>query len=584
MDRIHELLEKGLGELTPEELEELQDAVLTEAASLEDANTTPEVVAALNELADTGEKVNTEKVARAEAAKQAEADRKAAADRIAGLKGDTEDEVDGEADADADAASETDDEDEDAKAKAKAAAEEAEAEAEEVPAEAVAASGKGRVRRLARTGSRPEPGPERSDADEVGRTVVTASGALRGVDPNKPIEGKYDLARAMCATLKRMNRNSVGRGDVLLASATWDYPEDRTFTADPDHNAELVDAVTTPSAIIASGGVCAPVNVDYTVNTWATAERPLKEKLASFQASRGGLRYVTPPDQSALAEATSVWTEATDAEPGEATKPVLHISCGEEQVVYVDAVPTRLGFGNMQGQFAPEWVAANTDLAIAAAARVAEDNLLSHLEALSVKDITQAKAIGATRDLITTINQICTAYRWIHRISRSVRLTAVFPDFVKDIIRVDLSRGPGYDNSPRDLLAITDAEVEALLVAHGLNPIFHLDGQAEPEGGAYPLQGYASTAIKTETATPVFPKKIVWYLFVEGSIQFLDGGRLDLGVVRDSTLDATNDYETFVETFEGLANRGFTGAVLQNVTELCADGGSVAPAAYTTCA
>lgn len=28
-------------------------------------------------------------------------------------------------------------------------------------------------------------------------------------------------------------------------------------------------------------------------------------------------------------------------------------------------------------------------------------------------------------------------------------------------------------------------------------------------------------------------------------MQYLDGGRLDLGVVRDLTLDATNDYETF---------------------------------------
>lgn len=47
-----------------------------------------------------------------------------------------------------------------------------------------------------------------------------------------------------------------------------------------------------------------------------------------------------------------------------------------------------------------------------------------------------------------------------------------------------------------------------------------------------------------------------WLLYPEGTYQFLDGGRLDLGVVRDSTLDATNDYETFVETFESVAMRG----------------------------
>ena len=43
---------------------------------------------------------------------------------------------------------------------------------------------------------------------------------------------------------------------------------------------------------------------------------------------------------------------------------------------------------------------------------------------------------------------------------------------------------------------------------------------------------------------------------VTGTFQFLDGGRLDLGVVRDSTLDATNDHETFLELFQGIAFRG----------------------------
>ncbi len=40
---------------------------------------------------------------------------------------------------------------------------------------------------------------------------------------------------------------------------------------------------------------------------------------------------------------------------------------------------------------------------------------------------------------------------------------------------------------------------------------------------------------------------LCWLLYPEGTFQFLDGGRLDLGVCRDSTLDATNDYESFVE-------------------------------------
>jgi hypothetical protein len=49
---------------------------------------------------------------------------------------------------------------------------------------------------------------------------------------------------------------------------------------------------------------------------------------------------------------------------------------------------------------------------------------------------------------------------------------------------------------------------------------------------------------------------VIWYLFSEGTFLFLDGGTLDLGIVRDSTLNGTNDYKLFIETFEGVAKVG----------------------------
>jgi hypothetical protein len=53
-----------------------------------------------------------------------------------------------------------------------------------------------------------------------------------------------------------------------------------------------------------------------------------------------------------------------------------------------------------------------------------------------------------------------------------------------------------------------------------------------------------------------FYDSFIWYLFAEGTFLFLDGGTLDLGVIRDSTLVGTNDYKMFVETFEGIAKVG----------------------------
>jgi hypothetical protein len=53
-----------------------------------------------------------------------------------------------------------------------------------------------------------------------------------------------------------------------------------------------------------------------------------------------------------------------------------------------------------------------------------------------------------------------------------------------------------------------------------------------------------------------FPDTFIWYMFAEGSFLFLDGGTLDLGIIRDSTLVGTNDYKMFVETFENVAKVG----------------------------
>lgn len=61
----------------------------------------------------------------------------------------------------------------------------------------------------------------------------------------------------------------------------------------------------------------------------------------------------------------------------------------------------------------------------------------------------------------------------------------------------------------------------------------------------------------------------------------LDGGVLDIGVVRDTIGDATNDFEVFHEVFEGVAYRGVE--ALQVVSTVRANGlsaGTVSTSTY----
>jgi len=561
METIRELLAR-LATLNADELAQLRAAIVAEAERLDTDEASVEDVALLQELAGFGEQVMAEQSSRDAAQAQAQADREAARERIRALNPPAEEETE-----------ETPAGEGESEPAAETEGEPAAAEGDQAPADAapvpVAASG-GAVARMAARQAQPTPGPE-ATTPARNRGVLTATGALRGLrDPSAPIENRTELARAMTETLQRLPRHGAPRGDVLLASVRYEYPEERRLGSDAFENSSKMDAV---NALTATGGICLPVNVDYSVPTWSTADRPLRDSLPSFEATRGGIRFVQPPDIAVAAAATGIWTEATDASPGAATKPIATIQCGTEELVYVEAVSTRLGFGNMQARFSPEQVAAFTDLAMDAAARVAENNLLNLIAAACVPGVTAPVAttnLGATRDLLSTIYEVLAGYRNAHRIPRTQTMTAIFPDWVKELIRADLAREAAHQqDSSWNSLSISDEQVESLFTNAGINPVFHLDGQ--PAAG---LSGGVSQAYGLQAAGQIltFPAKLVWYLFPEGQMQFLDGGRLDLGVVRDSTLDATNDFETFVETFEGLAFRGFNNGALQMVTVLCANG------------
>jgi hypothetical protein len=424
--------------------------------------------------------------------------------------------------------------------------------------------------------------PEAPSVGKPGQPRVLLASSPGSWIEDHPVTDRYALAEAMCEHLRRMDRHGPPRGRQLVASAFYDYPEDRTLIGDPSADARKLDAAVGLQALTASGGSCLPTDVDYEIKTWATAERPLKEGLPGFDAGRGGLIYVEPPSIGTLAAAVGIWTEATDAEPLAATKPVYSVSCGATVQVYCAAVTVRVGFGNMQSRFQPELVAANTDLSQAEWARKAELNLLELIQEKCLKDVTSAKVVGATRDLITAINAAAANFRATNRLPREVALTAIFPSWCMDLIKIDLARESAHQQgNDFNSLAITDEQVTDLLKAHGINPIFTLD-YLPVNGSVYPAQTF--TVQSASSAMVNFPTKMVWNLFPEGAIQFLDGGRLDLGIVRDSTLDATNDFEVFYESFEAIADRGFSKSCTQYVTELCANGQSGATATVSGCA
>jgi hypothetical protein len=550
-EELHALLRRLNGEgeaLTDAELDSLNAALLARADELLDGESTPEVIAELEGIATA--KDAAKELGETRAAEKAEAEAKRA-DLISRIKGSEPGETDETPEAEA------------AVEEPAAEVEPVEQPAAETPAETpaeepvpVAASAQPkRVNLAAMNAARPRsaaPKPQPEAGLRAKSTVYAYEGG-KNVRPGDEIPSLESLAELMAERLQRGTRGQ----EMRLANLRTVYPEERMVrekASAEDNSAKIEAAFGGAEGLVASGGICTPVAVDYSIPVFgATADRPLRDALPRFGADRGGIRFVSPVSYATPAGAVGIWTNGLDASPGTATKALYTVVCGSETQVLVDAITMRLKVGNMQGRFSPEQVAEIVQLSLSNAARTAELNLWAKINAASTV-ATAVSAWGATRDLLDEIDRAAMAMRYRNRANPNQQFRAIFPEFLKGVIRTDMAREIAHDNAgPVDVLAVTDQHVNSWFAVRGINPTFLIDPLPAVTGtNGYPFQGFASQAV---SALNPYPVSASWNLFPEGAFQFLDGGSLDLGIVRDSTLDSTNDYETFVETFESVAYR-----------------------------
>jgi hypothetical protein len=636
VDSIRENLDR-LADLSPEELQALQESIVTEFGSLSDSvgdNPTRDVVDAMNELADANDVVAGEQNRRVAEAQELATAAEAAISRfnqgdeetteeapaaeetpVEELSSDAPKEEEEEAPADASDPEEVeeevapDEDDEDKKKKdlekfsvsepevavtAEAATEEPATEfateeapaAEEVveaPAESEAATEEApeaesatetpneTVAEFATEDSNTEseeapvtasntpnelefeaPAELRPASLKVSAPVVITAGAdLQGITMGAELSSLTEVASAIISRKHGMGRTSGGDGEQhTVATFSTTFPDSRMlFSNDIEGNRAKINAVVSPDAIVAAGGLTAPVDTSYDIfELGETSVRPVKDALAVFGADRGGLRFMTPPLLSDLEGAVSVWTmqddiEAADPETPGPVKPCLRVAAGTEVTVYTDAIPLCLTFGNLGARAYPELVQRHTELGMVQHARFAEIRLLTRIGALSTP-VTAASELGAARDIFVQLEQAATAYRSRYRLDPKVPLRVLFPEWFKNALRADLTKqlpGDGRDGT----FNLGESEINKWFATRNINVSWFIDGETGQIFGE-----------QAPGALLGFPDDLIWYLFSEGTFVFLDGGVLDLGLVRDSTLNGTNDYKIFLETFEGVAKVG----------------------------
>jgi chemotaxis protein histidine kinase CheA len=382
---------------------------------------------------------------------------------------------------------------------------------------------------------------------------ITAGADIPGYSAGSPIASLNEVSSLMEKRLHSLRRVNGGDGEQhIVASFSTQYPEDRFLGTDAEANSAKIESVVGQQALVASGGHAAPVEVKYDIfGIGSTTVRPVRDSLPRFQADRGGIRFVTPPSFAAgtYADAVGTWTAANDSAttPSPAAKTSLTVSAAAEQTAVTDAVTLQLQFGNLMTRAYPELIARHNELALVQHAREAEQYLIGKIAAAGTA-VSAGTLIGFGRDFLIAVRKAAVAYRSRHRIAQTTQLKAIIPDWVYDAMAADLALNmPGDGN-----LSASRSEIEGYVAQLNVTLV------ASPDMTVFGSQGAA--------ALLEFPDSFVWHLFAEGTFLFLDGGTLDLGIIRDSSLVGTNDYKMFIETFEGIANVGIESlAITQTV-------------------
>lgn len=474
-----------------EELAALQDSLIKEFDALMDSDDTD--VTVLSEIADAVDAVRAEISARAEAQAKAAEEKAALKDRIHAEIVAVEEEIIEEEVAVEEAVEE-----------AEAVEVEAESERELVTASAPKAPSASAVRRHT-----PAPEAPKAQGPEV---VITAAADVPGYAGGQTI-GLIDVARAMHSKARTLNDRSPR---VPVAQFSVPIPSDNKVGADLAHNLDVIDRVTKPSALTAAGW-CAPSTNLYELFAIDAGDGLID--LPTVQVTRGGLNVPNFVGYGAADDGLWTWTE--DSRDDEETKPCLYIPCPDFTDYRLEAEGLCITAGNLTDRAYPELTQRFVQLAL--------NSHLHRLSAAIVAKITggatgvsmNAVNSSAAGSILNAVDLQVADYRSQYRMSVNSVLEAVFPLWTRELIRADLAMRNGVN-----LTNVSDADIDAHFATRKVRAQFVHDYQ--------PLFGMGPAV--------EWPATVSFLVYAAGAYVRGDGGTIDLGVVRDSVLNATNDY------------------------------------------
>lgn len=435
-----------------------------------------------------------------------------------------------------------------------------------------------RTVKLASLGDTTKHLPEAPKAPET-RLAITAAGS------GQDVPGLEALGALFTEKAQSVPATAVGRSAARYPVAK--IRNDHTHTVDERTNPAEIEELwrsmveEASPALVAGGGWCAPSEQLY--NFFNIADMDGQIDLPTVGVTRGGIKYPTSPAigdvffQSAGSNPASgfggfafpfsnasdpwLWTETDDilTVTGSVNKPTLRVPCPSFNETRLEAYGLTVTAGNLADSAYPEATQNFIRLLRMAYAHAINARLIGLMDAAS----GGATTIGAiTTDpasprIFNSVALAATDYRARYAMRTDAVLEVVMPYWVKEVIRADLAYKTGIDST--ELLAVVDGQINAFFTARNVRVQWVND---------YQVRGAGQFGNATNLTT--WPTTVNFMVYAAGTFLHGTGLTLDLGVVRDSILNAENDHtaawaeEAHLVAMVGHASRKYTCAFQVN--------------------
>jgi hypothetical protein len=387
--------------------------------------------------------------------------------------------------------------------------------------------------------------PDPQVPDATSEMVITAAAATAGAPIGHRFGDLTSLAKAMTSYARGMPISRGNPSYVPFATVERRWPDVLGDHTDPKVVKSTIERLTDPGVLVAAGGWCAPPVPRYDFFNIACQARTGLVDLPSISIDRGSISFPTSPSLAdvlsnpaafapfgATFNASSMpwlWTEADDilTVTGTGTKPCIRVPCPGYNTATLECYGHCITAGNLASAAFPENVANFISLVMAAQLRAENFRYLAQMVSLS----TAASSIsctgtGTAAPVLGAVELAATDYRTKYGMCDDDVLEVVIPTWIKGAIRSDLAKRTGVD-----MINVTDAMIADWFDTRGVRA--QMVGEYQVRTAGFPGQAAAITS---------WPSTVEFMVYAAGTFVRGDGMTLDLGVVRDSTLNAENDH------------------------------------------